>query len=240
MSAFITGTGTGVGKTVVTAGLAGAYAARGLKVCVYKPIQTGGQPTGTHDPDRRPDADTSPDLRDIQSWAGPTIQRAVSYCFSAPAAPYAADPQHPSSKELRLADFTMLRGMFDVVLVEGAGGVRVPVAPQLEMIDLIRLFGLPAWVVAGPQLGTINATLLTVDALLQRRVDIEGVIISGMPAPGTPEAADPAVATLLDTLTPFLSATLHTLPRLDLAPGCLSPGAPALKAFAGILAANSG
>ncbi len=215
MSCFITGTGTGVGKTVVTAGLAGYFAARGDKVCVYKPVQTGAE-----------SPEQPPDLMQVRAWAG-NIPLFCSYVFRDPVAPYAADPEHTITSEALIDNFNRLRREYDVLLVEGAGGLRVPVAPGLEMADLIRMFHLPVIVVASPQLGTINHILLTVEALHRRQVDIHGVVVSGMPE----NSPDPAIRTLKDTLDPFLTENWWTLPRFDLGPGCFAPEQPALSAF---------
>ena len=116
-----------------------------------------------------------------------------------------------------LDDFKQLQKKHRIVLVEGAGGVRVPIARHLEMMDLIRMFQLPVVVAAHPQLGTINHTLLTVDALLAQRLDVKGVVISGFP---TEPSDDPAVRTLRLTLEPFLNVPiLGMLPAFDIQPG---------------------
>lgn len=216
MSCFITGTGTGVGKTVVTAGLAGYLAARGQSVCVYKPVQTGATPDNP-----------TPDLSDVRRWAGQGVAVHGTYTFADPAAPYAADPGHTLTSEAIIEDFLRLRRAYDVLLVEGAGGARVPMAPGLEMIDLMRICHLPVLIVASPFLGTINHTLLTLEALERRQIDVHGVVISGMPA----DSEDPAVRTLLATLTPFAHVSCWTLPEFDLQPGCFAPGQPTLAAF---------
>ncbi len=205
MSLFITGTGTGVGKTVVTAVIAAWFQSQGKSVCVYKPIQTGS-----------PDASKPEDPASIQSWLGQAVATYCSYCFADPVAPYAADPERTIQTGKMLQDFKNLQKQYDIVLVEGAGGVRVPVAPYLEMIDLIRMFQLPVVVVAHPQLGTINHTLLTVDALLAQRLEVKGVVISDYP--GTAEVQrDPAIQSLFSTLEPFLPVpVLGTLPHIEL------------------------
>jgi dethiobiotin synthetase len=205
MSLFITGTGTGVGKTVVTAAIAAWLKSRGENFCVYKPIQTGS-----------PDSNLPEDPTTIKQWVGADVETACSYCFPDPLAPYAADPKRTIQSSKILHDFKALQKKHRIVLVEGAGGVRVPVAPHLEMIDLIRLLQIPVLVVAHPQLGTINHILLTVDALLAKGIEVKGVVISGYPPP---EQQDLAIRTLLPTLEPFLSVPLlGTLPPIQLNP----------------------
>jgi dethiobiotin synthetase len=175
---------------------------------MYKPIQTGS-----------PDPDQPEDPEQVRQWVSPEVEIFCSYCFADPVAPYAADTERRIQPLRILDDFKMLQARHRVVLVEGAGGVRVPVARHLEMMDLIRMFQLPVVVVAHPQLGTINQTLLTVDALLAQRLEVKGVVISNMPSdPGD----DPAVATLQNTLEPFLNVPLlGMLPTFDLQPGAL-------------------
>jgi dethiobiotin synthetase len=208
MSLFITGTGTGVGKTVVTAGLAALLQHRGESFCIYKPVQTGS-----------PDSEKPEDPEQVKQWVARDVETHCSYCFSEPVAPYAADTAHVIQPLKILDDFKALQKKHRIVLVEGAGGVRVPVAPHLEMMDLIRMFQLPVVVVSSPNLGTINHTLLTVDALLGQRVEVKGVVISGLPPK---ETADLAVQTLQTTLEPFLKVPLlGMLPTLALTRGGL-------------------
>lgn len=208
MSLFITGTGTGVGKTVVTAGLAALLKHRGESFCVYKPIQTGS-----------PDPEKPEDPAQVKHWVAPDVETYCTYCLAEPVAPYAADTDHVIQSRKILDDFKMLQKKHRIVLVEGAGGVRVPIARHLEMIDLIRMFQVPVVVVASPHLGTINHTLLTVDALLAQRLEIKGVVISGVPVQ---EPEDPAIRSLQSTLEPFLKVPLlGILPEFDLRPSGL-------------------
>jgi dethiobiotin synthetase len=196
MSLFITGTGTGVGKTVVTAGLADALHRQGQPVCVLKPIQTGSPAEQPEDPHR------------IQQWLKGRVTTACTYSFPQPAAPYVADPGRTIDPVHLVSEFQRLRRQYPALLVEGAGGVRVPVAPRFEMLDLMKRYGLPVLVVASPFLGTFNHTLLTVDALLQAGLEVKGVVVSGMPPAGTPGAEDFAVKTLPEMLEAFLPVPL--------------------------------
>lgn len=198
MSLFITGTDTGVGKTMVTAGLAALLKSRGESFCVFKPIQTGS-----------PDAAHPEDPDQIKKLVGEEVETFVSYCFPEPVAPYAADPQRTIQPRKILQDFKNLQKQYKTVLVEGAGGIRVPVAKHFEMLDLARMLQLPVVVVARPNLGTINHILLTVDALRIQRIEVKGVVISGW----NPEDSDLAIQTLLNTLDDFLPVpVLGTLP----------------------------
>lgn len=204
MSFFITGTGTGVGKTVITTGLAAALQRRSQSVCVYKPIQTGS--SDFHQPE---------DPMQVKKWLDKPIATACSYCFSEPVAPYAADPTRLIQPEQLLNDFRQLQQDYQYVVVEGAGGARVPIAPLFEMFNLMQMLELPVVVVASPFLGTVNHTLLTVEALLNRRIPIAGVVISGFP--DTTYETDPALRTLIPMMESFLEVPLlSVVPQFEL------------------------
>lgn len=207
-SLFITGTGTGVGKTLVTAGLAGLLRSRGESVCVYKPIQTGAADC------KRPD-----DLETVKQLAGVDITTFCSYCFPEPSAPYAADKERIIRPRKLLEDFKRLQAEHDHVLVEGAGGVRVPIARHFEMLDLIRMLQLPVLVVAHPYLGTLNHTLLTVDALLRERLEVPGIVVSGMPE-ASDDVSTQSVMALLETFSPV--PVLGVLPVFQVTAGLFS------------------
>jgi dethiobiotin synthetase len=225
-SLFITGTGTGVGKTLLTAGLAALLQRAGESFCIYKPIQTGC-------PD---DGQTASDPETVKTLVGEELPTFCSYCFPEPVAPYAADRERTIRPRRLLEDFKRLQGSYKIILVEGAGGVRVPISPHFEMLDLIRMLQLPVVVVAHPGLGTMNHTLLTVDALQAQRLEIKGVVISGSGLPaGLPQEQadpdnplqshpDPAAVSLLGTLEPFLPVpVLGVLPDFTLTPGVFHP-----------------
>lgn len=207
MSLFITGTDTGVGKTVVTALLARYFQQAGHSVCVYKPVQTGSVVERPEDPWQ------------VRDWLGqPEFPMACSYCFELPAAPLVSDLGREIRWEKLLDDFQALKRRYDVVLVEGAGGVRVPITATHDMRDLMQDFGLPVLVVARPTLGTINQTLLTVESLRARRLPVLGVLVSNCPE----NSADPAIQTLPAVLEQWLSVPyLGTLPPFPLASGWL-------------------
>lgn len=196
MSLFITGTGTSVGKTVVTAGLADSLRRQVESVCVYKPIQTGSPASHPEDPTQ------------IQQWLGMDIAMACSYCFSEPVAPYSADLERTIQPDRLLKDFQQLQKEYKHLLVEGAGGVRVPIAPDYEMLDLMQRLQIPVLVVASPFLGTVNHTLLTVEALLRAKLEVLGVVVSNMPPTNSPEGQDPAIQGLEPMLKAFLPVPL--------------------------------
>ena len=215
-SLFITGIGTDVGKTVVTAGLAGLALSRGERVCVYKPVQTGSP------------VDAPEDARRIRQWCGQDVPVESSYVFAEPAAPLVADEAHEIRLNRLIEDFKRLRREYDTLLVEGAGGLRVPITPELEMVELIKIYNFPILLVARPYLGAINHTLLSTESLVRRRLPVAGVVVSGSP----PSDQSKAVSSFCQTLEPFIEVPLlGTLPEFDLKDGCFAPGAPALEKF---------
>jgi len=174
---FITGTDTGVGKTVVTASLARCLSRRGPSVGVMKPVETG-------QPDGHAAASDAERLR-AASGASDPLEVVSPYRFPQPLAPLAAarlvgvviNPDH-------LRDcFEELASRHSTVLVEGVGGVLVPVSKDCDMRDLIVRFNLPCLVVGRASLGGINHALLTVEALQRRRVQLVGIVLNSPAEP---------------------------------------------------------
>ena len=179
---FVTGTGTGVGKTVVAAALARTLGAGGRRVGAMKPAQTGT-------------SEGADDLAFIRLAGGVPLDRcAAPYAFAAPLAPSVCASLEGRSIEVGTVvdSWRALRGVCDLVVVEGAGGLLVPFSDSATMADLAAALGLPVLVVALAALGTINHTALTVEAALSRGLDVIGVVLSRFPArPGLAEATNP-------------------------------------------------
>jgi dethiobiotin synthase len=180
---FVTGTDTGVGKTVVSAALVALYRARG-PVRYWKPIQTGVDPAaapGAED-------DTALVARLARCTAGEVLDDGVR--LPLPISPHLA--AEAAGHSLALGSIVEPIGRPphrpDVTgpfwIVEGAGGVNVPINDEHMMIDVIAILGLPAVVVARTAVGTINHTLLTLEALRRRSLGIAAVIMSGTPDRG--------------------------------------------------------
>lgn len=170
---FITGTDTNVGKTVVTAALLAALRARGVDAVAMKPVQTGSR------------RDRSADLDYCARVTGWRFSRAeledlCAYRFRLPASPHlaAAVENREVDPELIADAFENLRAGHEAVLVEGAGGLLVPLTAGLDQTHLIRRLGLAAIVVARAGLGTLNHTLLTVEALRARDIPLAAVVLS--------------------------------------------------------------
>jgi dethiobiotin synthetase len=198
---FITGTDTGVGKTIVTAALAACLKQRGIGVGVMKPIETGVPPGGSllSDAER---------LRDAAGVDDP-VDLLTPYRFSAPLAPLAAARQAGVSIKLdHIVDsFLTLAARHPFMLVEGLGGVLVPIATQADVRDLIIELNLPVLVVGRVSLGGVNHALLTLEALQHKKIPTLGIILN-QPAgkPGSSETSAQEASTL--ALINELSGTL--------------------------------
>lgn len=173
---FITGTDTDVGKTVVSAGLALSLRKRGVKVGVMKPVATGCVGEG-----RLVSYDAA-FLMEAAENEYPGLINPVR--FRHPLSPnVAASIEHKTVNldHVRHA-YRELQKHYDFIIVEGIGGLLVPIAKDYFVANLIREFALPVLIVARSGLGTINHTLLTVDAAIVRGFDIRGIIFNRMPA----------------------------------------------------------
>jgi dethiobiotin synthase len=175
----ITGTGTGVGKTVVTAAVAALAVQRGENVAVVKPAQTG---TATGEPG---------DLAEVQRLAGVADTHELAR-FPHPLSPEAAAriSGRPALELARAAsDVRALAASRERVLIEGAGGLLVRYHPDGgTLADLARLLAAPVLVVTTPGLGTLNHTALTLEALASRGLALAGLVIGSWP--GSPELAE--------------------------------------------------
>ena len=173
---FVTGTDTGVGKTVLTAVLVGLWRARGVDAVPAKPVQTGAA--------RRGRTLAAPDLEFCLRANGiraSAVEQALMapYRFAPACSPHLAAELAGREIELgRIADsLRRLGARHDRLVVEGAGGALVPVNRRATMLDLIRRLRLPVIVAARAGLGTINHTLLTLAALRAARCRVLGVVL---------------------------------------------------------------
>jgi dethiobiotin synthetase len=167
---FVTGTDTGVGKTVVACALVRGLRARGIDAGAMKPIETGVGPEGPADAIAlRAAAGARDPLADV-----------CPQQFALAAAPAVASRAHGGAVDLAAIDaaWLRLRARREFLVVEGAGGLLVPIAAQLSMADLAARLALPLLVVARAALGTINHTRLTLAAAAARGLRVAGVVIS--------------------------------------------------------------
>jgi 8-amino-7-oxononanoate synthase/dethiobiotin synthase len=177
---FVTGTDTGVGKTLVAAAIAANMKASGMRVAIFKPIQTGTI-------DGADDAGYAGRLADCSAETGIALADPL-----APSVAARFDETEIDVDALTRA-YTRLMSEHDGVVVEGAGGLLVPIADGFSMADLAGELDVPLVVVARPALGTLNHTALTIEAARARGLHVVGVVISGYPSsPNSAEATNPA------------------------------------------------
>lgn len=168
---FITGTDTGVGKTLVAAALAKCLRERGADVAVAKPFLTGGDPAS-------PDSDTAALIRLSGVSAEP--EEVTFSWFPEPLSPYAAAKAEKKSVDMEgvCNEVSNLMAAHEFTVVEGIGGLLVPLDGRATVRDFIKMLSLPALVVARAGLGTLNHTLLTVEALQSRGIEVKAVVLN--------------------------------------------------------------
>lgn len=167
-SLFITATGTNVGKTHTTLQLIQGLSKRGLKVGVYKPIETGvkGLPLDAA-------ALLHACQKVNQNFKHFTTEDITAYTFALPAAPFCADTQHRIEIQHIIDQYSTLRKECDILLVEGAGGLMVPITKDFLMIDLVQKLQTNVLLVTPSRLGCINDTLLSMEALHARHIPFD-------------------------------------------------------------------
>lgn len=210
---FVTGTDTGVGKTVVACALILALRQRGVAVGAMKPAETGCPPEGW-----------PPDGAALAAAAGLDLPRpaVVPYALPEPLAPAVAARRAGVRIDLQVLDQALAaqQAARQLVVVEGAGGLAVPLTDELDMAGLAARWGLPLLVVARPGLGTLNHTVLTVAYARQRGLRVLGVVLNPWPEePDTATATNPAELVRL-TGVPILGR-LPRLPGVDIEAGRL-------------------
>ena len=227
---FVTGTDTGVGKTTVSCAILAAARARGLKVDAIKPVETGCAA----------DADGKLFPADAAALAraafGDERKARALHVFHAPLAPSVAAELVGVAIDMELIEVGMqsLRAAKpDLLLMEGAGGLLVHLNEEIDMAGLARHFQLPLIVVARDSLGTINHTLLTLEAAARRDLTVAGVILCAA-APGTSRAD--ADRNALEITRRGRAPVLGILPHQpDLSPAALAAAAEAHLDIAALL-----
>ena len=175
---FITGTDTGIGKTVIAGAIAAWFRSQGARVGVLKPMASGCV--------RRREGLVSEDAEFLAHCADSShpLDVIAPVRFAEPLAPAVAAERlketidwTPVERSLRAIERDS-----DVIVVEGVGGIMVPMDAKHTMLDVATWLKIPAVVVARPNLGTINHTILTVEALRRAEVPVAGVVINRYPA----------------------------------------------------------
>jgi dethiobiotin synthetase len=201
---FITGTDTGIGKTVVTAALLTLFRRHGHNAGFIKPVETG---VDTH----CSSAANSDALFLLESSGlDEPLEAVCPLRLKTPAAPWqAAEMESVDIDPATLATACKtLASRYHPLLVEGVGGLMVPITRDYKVLDLIADLGFPVILVAGFQLGTLNHTLLSLDALRHRSLPLAGVIFS---------SAEDGL-TDVEAMQPALIAELSGVPVLGKVP----------------------
>jgi dethiobiotin synthetase len=180
---FITGTDTAVGKTVIAAGLAAALKAAGVDVGVMKPIASGGvlSSPGREGVKERIISEDALFLKHA-AQVDDELDLINPICFCAPLAPSVAAEIEGVLIELERIDdaFNQLNQNHDFMIVEGVGGIAAPICGDLLVADMALRFRLPLLIVARPNLGTINHTVLTASFARSFNLHPCGVVLNGL------------------------------------------------------------
>ena len=203
---FVTGTGTEVGKTVVAAAIARSLVADGVNVAVFKPAVTGLDETAV-----RPDHEVLRDAAESQQ----ADEEIAPYRYEPPMSPHLAaelageqiEPERLCAAALAAASRS------DALVCEGVGGLLVPLSlsPCYLVLDLAVDLALPVVIAASPSLGTINHTLLTVEAARNAGLDVVAVVLTPWPeSPTTVEESNRR------TIADLGETEVQTLPHLNL------------------------
>jgi dethiobiotin synthetase len=185
----VSGTDTGIGKTEVACALLRCFREAGLRVIGLKPVETGcREENGKLIPE---------DGLRLRAAAGvdEPLERIVPYRFAAPLAPAEAARQAGATIGIDriFQTFDALAGRYDLILVESAGGLLVPINDNFLFADLLPSFVLPVLLVAPNRLGTLNHTLLSLEALRTRKVPVLGVALNQLsPEPDSSAATNAA------------------------------------------------
>lgn len=219
---FVTGTDTGVGKTLVSAALLRALAAQGLRVVGMKPVAAGCDGAGVNE-----------DVRVLAGASNVSVAHELAnpYCFAPPIAPHIAAERAGVAIDFDAIEraCAALQGQADVVVVEGAGGFLVPLGPQTDLAELARRLALPVILVVGMRLGCLNHALLTAEAVRARGLRLAGWVANHID-PAMAEQ-DANVAALAARLGAPLLARIPSLAAPD-------PGRIAARVDLSLLAAQ--
>jgi dethiobiotin synthetase len=182
---FVTGTGTGVGKTVLSAALLAAMSAAGERVRAHKPVVTGL--------DERSETGWPPDHELLASVAGMTPAEVAPLRYGPAVSPHlaaalAGETIDPAQLIARARAAAIDNG---ALIVEGVGGLLVPLADEFAVRDLAAALGLPVVIAAAPGLGTINHTLLSIESARAVGLDVRTVVLTPWPdAPAEMECSN--------------------------------------------------
>lgn len=202
---FVTGTDTGVGKTVVSAILINVLKLQGLKTCAMKPFETGALREG--------ESLIPSDglfLKDASGMEEP-VNYVTPVSLEKPLAPMVAAEIEGVDIDMDRVwkAYNFLQKRYEAMVIEGVGGLLVPIKKDYFVIDMIKDFGFPVIVVSRPGLGTINHTLLTLRELLLKGLSVRGIIFN---------YSRPPEGTLAEETNPSVIARLTDIPVIGTIP----------------------
>lgn len=206
---FVTATDTGVGKTVITCAIAWALRQQGHRVGVCKPMASGCR--------QEREGLVSDDVLALAHFADCRLPLGVicPICFAAPLAPAVAaqETDRPPDYGLLARSLERLDTDHDVLLIEGIGGLLVPLDEKHTVLDLIKVLGYPVVVVARAGLGTLSHTAMTVTLLRQAGCEVAGLVVNGYEPDAAHHHEDPSIATNRQWLAKMNhTAVLATVP----------------------------
>lgn len=212
---FVTGTGTGVGKTIVSAALLAAMRAAGEPVRAYKPVITGlDEPPGKWPPDHEL----------LALAAGMSPEDVAPLRFRPAVSPHLAAALAGEQIDVATLIEHAVASAGDTLIVEGVGGLLVPLTDDFTVRDLARELALPLLIAAPPGLGTINHTLLTIEAARAVGLNVAAVVLTPWPtAPSEMELsnretiarlAEVEVAMLDEVASPDITSLAHVGARM--------------------------
>lgn len=223
---LVTGSDTGVGKTLVTAAIAAALSARGLRVGVAKPVETGCARI-----DGALHAEDAATLAGAAASSEP-LDVVCPHRFPDPLAPLLAAARAGATIDVAalVRDLAARAAAHDVLLVEGAGGVLVPITSTTTYAELARALDAPVLLVVGSRLGAINHALLSLEVLAARGLRVVGYVVNRLVADGD-LVVDSNTALLRGlTTAPFLGELPHLTDAADVMRAVRSPGPHAAAA----------
>ncbi len=199
MSILITGTDTGVGKTFITYNLARGLLKRGYKVKCFKPVETYVR-------------DIPEDGSLLAKATGQEVDEVVPVRYSLPLAPYAAEIEEGKSfslEDLR-QHYEKLKSDADILLVEGAGGVAVPIKRNYTYADLAKDWNLKVFLVARAGLGTLNHTFLAWYYVKSLGLKVVGIVLSGATGEDVSERTNPHIVEEMTGIRPIVIPKVNT------------------------------
>jgi dethiobiotin synthetase len=220
---FVTGTGTGVGKSVVAAAIAHTLSREGKRVAVFKPAVTGLDEYPADGPKsgarvgfsaHRPRVEADHEVLRRAAGSAQSDDEIAPYRYGPPMSPHLAAElaSEEIDPDLLLAAAHTAAAGADALVCEGVGGLLVPLSPRYLVRDLAVDLALPLVVAASPGLGTINHTLLTVEAARSAGLEVAAIVLTPWP-----ERPTPIEQSNRETIGALGDVRVETLPALDLA-----------------------